>query len=146
MGSSKPIIVLVPGWFLGTDVYYHVEKLLHQSGFETKTVTMPSAGKTSPGNPSWYDDAAAVRGVVEPLIEKDGKDVVLVCHSSGGAIAAESTERLAKKQRQSEGKKGGVCHFVFLAAAIFPMGFTPSLDMMPVLQVNVRKLDLSPWR
>lgn len=138
MASSKPIIVLVPGWFLGTCVYDEVKELLQQASYRTKTVTMPSAGTASPGNPNWYDDAAAVRDVLEPLVEKDGNDVVLVCHSSGGALAAQSTEGLAKKQRHSEGKKGGICHFVFLAAAIFPMGFTPSFDMMPVFQVNVR--------
>lgn len=48
---------------------------------------------------------------------------MMVCHSAGGFLGSGATEGLSKKERENEGKKGGVRAFVFLAAGLGPVGF-----------------------
>ena len=72
--------------------------------------------------PSLHDDEAAIRKVIEPLVES-GKDVVIVAHSAGGYISAGAVQGLCKPKRKQSGKTGGVVYFVFYCAGIAPIGF-----------------------
>lgn len=70
-----------------------------------------------------HDDTNHIRSVVKNLVEEEEKDVVMVCHSAGGFLGSGATEGLSRKERQKEGKRGGMGAFVFLAAGLGPIGF-----------------------
>ena len=65
-----------------------------------------------------YDEAASE---VQKEVGQD-KDVILIPHSYGGVPASESTKGLSKKEREAEGKKGGVIMFAYLPCLVPPVG------------------------
>lgn len=80
------------------------------------------------------DDIAAVRSVVEKLVDAD-REVVMVLHSAGGFLGSNAIDSLGAKSRAERGLKGGVIKLVFLAGAIFPEGFKHS--PLPFLTYDV---------
>lgn len=62
-----------------------------------------------------------MRNILEPLVDQ-GKEVVLLCHSSGGVVGSNSIEGLDVASRKAAGKSGGVVRVVFLAAFMLPKG------------------------
>lgn len=69
------------------------------------------------------DDIAAVRAIVEKLVDAE-KEIILVLHSGGGFIGSNAIEGLGAKFREEKSLKGGVKKIVFLTGAVFPVGFT----------------------
>ncbi|ESZ98066.1 hypothetical protein SBOR_1597 [Sclerotinia borealis F-4128] len=118
-----PTIVFVPGFWEGPTVFEEVISLLKPIGFKTQVAALPSTGTVSPGNPDMNDDIAAVRSVVQELVDAE-EDVLMVLHSGGGFIGTSAIEGLTAKARTEKGLKGGVAKLVLLTAAIFPEGFT----------------------
>ena len=112
--SIKPTIVFVPGAWHAPGGFRLVREALHNRGWNTEAVTLPSVGAEPPtkGIP---DDEEAVRSVLEPLIE-EGKQVVLVVHSYGSLPGAHAVRGLGYQQRQKGGKTGGVITILYLAA------------------------------
>lgn len=119
---SKPTIVFVPGFWEGPSPFSAIATALSKHGYETVTAPLSSTGKPSPNNPSMYDDIAAIRAVIAPLVE-DGKELLLVLHSAGGFLGSSAIKGLSVQERKAEGKPGGVCKLVFLAGAVFEEGF-----------------------
>lgn len=117
-----PTIIFVPGWWEGPTPFAQVSSLLQPQGFQTQTVSLPSTGTISPGNPSMSDDIAAIRSAVKKLVDAE-QDVVTVLHSAGGFLGSNAIEGLGAKARGERGLKGGVIKIVFLTGAIFPQGF-----------------------
>ena len=68
-----------------------------------------------------YADAAFIAQEIEKLAD-EGKDVILIGHSSGGVPLSESTKGLGKEEREKEGKKGGVVRLGYLTALVPPVG------------------------
>ncbi|KAI9840917.1 MAG: hypothetical protein M1838_003853, partial [Thelocarpon superellum] len=99
--STKPTIVIVPGFWEGPEVFDEVTSTL-QAVYGYKT-----HGPTSPGNPTQEDDVVAIRQKLEPLVEA-GEEVLLVAHSAGGFLASNAIEGLSLKERAGQGKSGGV--------------------------------------
>ncbi|KAL2688960.1 hypothetical protein Neosp_003010 [[Neocosmospora] mangrovei] len=120
MSSVKPTIVFAPGAWHTADCFDIVREALHARDWTTEAVEYPSVG-AEPPNKGLADDANAVRASVERLSD-EGKKVVLVVHSYGGLVGANAVEGLGYKQRQREGKTGGVILFVYLAAFVTPLG------------------------
>ncbi|KAI4184782.1 MAG: hypothetical protein LQ348_004500 [Seirophora lacunosa] len=120
---SPPHILLIPGFWEGTSVYDVVLNSLHEQGYSAQAVPLPSTGKSSPGNPSMKDDVASIRSVITPLVEEEGREILLVLHSAGAFLGSMAIEGLSCKERSTAGQKGGVTKIVFLAGAVWEEGF-----------------------
>ncbi|MCJ1353416.1 MAG: hypothetical protein MMC33_003402 [Icmadophila ericetorum] len=97
--------------------------MLQSQGYATESVSLPSTGTISPGNPKMNDDIAAIRSIVEKLVEQE-EEVLMVMHSAGGFLGSSAIDGLGIKARKDKGLSGGVYGLVFLSGAVFPEGFT----------------------
>ncbi|KAF2220277.1 Alpha/beta hydrolase fold-1 [Elsinoe ampelina] len=87
---TKPTIVLVPGSFSPPAAYTEIISLLRAASFPAAAIQLPTTTKRYPLEPATLaDDAAHIRRVAETLIGQ-GKEVVVVCHSYGGAPTSEA--------------------------------------------------------
>jgi pimeloyl-ACP methyl ester carboxylesterase len=120
---GKPTILFVPGLWEGPSVFTTVIHSLHTLSYPTQTISLPSTGSNSPGNPTMRDDEATVRSVLQKLIVEEEKDVMMVMHSAGGFLGSAATEGLDRKKREKEGKRGGVVRCVFLCAGVAEVGY-----------------------
>lgn len=118
--TASPVFVLAPGAWHTPDCYDILVGKLHAQGLETCAVAYPSVG-AEPPTKGLFDDAAAVRAEIEALTNQ-GRQVIVVGHSYGGLVIAEAVKGLGYKQRQAEGKTGGVTLVVYLAAFVTPKG------------------------
>ncbi|GKT55209.1 hypothetical protein ColTof4_07928 [Colletotrichum tofieldiae] len=117
---TKPVVVFAGGAWHSPEHYQDIRDELQQRGYETRGVPYQSVG-AEPPTKGLYDDAAAVRAVLEELADH-GKQIVLVAHSYGGLVGAEAVNGLGYKQRAGDNKAGGVILFVYLAAFVGPKG------------------------
>lgn len=118
--SSNPTIVLVPGGFHVSSVMDTFSGELQKAGYNTR-----SMGLKTVGNPelSINDDATALRlELLDPLIEQQGKDVVLYLHSYAGFPGSAAIRGLSKKERSVQGKKGGIIGLIYQTAFIPKQG------------------------
>ncbi|PSR98983.1 Alpha/Beta hydrolase protein [Coniella lustricola] len=125
--SSKPTIVIVPGAWQKPAAFAGIVAKLQAAGYPTIHVPLPSTGGVAPIGLS--DDIAVVRKVLLPLIEEQGKEVVLIGHSAGGISASGAVEGLDAASRAKAGQTGGVLKVIFLAAFVVPKGQS-LLDML----------------
>lgn len=120
---SKPTIVLLPGAWLPPAAYAEFILELDHAGFPTRVATYPSL---DPINPSAADCAAdtayIIDGTISPLIERDGKDIVLLMHSYASMPGISAARGFSKPQRVRENKKGGVIGLVCFSAFLVPEG------------------------
>ncbi|KAH7190191.1 Alpha/beta hydrolase fold-1 [Fusarium oxysporum] len=118
--NCKPTIVFAPGAWHSPDSFRLVRNALQAKGWETDAVTYPSVG-AEPPTYGIADDATALRNILEPLADQ-GKQIVLVVHSYGGLVGAQAVRGLGYKQRQKEGRAGGIITFLYLTAFVTPAG------------------------
>ncbi|GKT42003.1 uncharacterized protein ColSpa_02184 [Colletotrichum spaethianum] len=118
--STKPVVVFAGGAWHSPEHYQSIRDELQQRGYETRGVAYPSVG-AEPPTKGLYDDAAAVRAVLEELAGH-GKQIVIVAHSYGGLAGAEAVNGYGYKKRAEEEKAGGVILFMYLAAFVGPKG------------------------
>lgn len=125
---SKPSIILVPGAATLPEFYDNVTLPVAAAGYEIKTLHLGSAGlrggegRDSPPG-TMYEDAALIANEVSALADQ-GKDVVIFAHSYGGIPSSQSTKGLSKKERQEQGKPGGVVQLAYLTALVPALGAT----------------------
>ena len=112
MSTAKPIIVLVPGAWHTPENYGPLISLLSIAGYPSIPISLPSAG-AHPGHPDFSQDVAHVRKSITSLVEA-GKDIVVVMHSGGSVCSSEAVRDLSKKDREGEGKAGGVIRLVYI--------------------------------
>lgn len=121
----KPSILIVPGSFAPADIYDPVVKEVAARGYEIRAVQLPSVGlKPEPAPrepPTMYEDAALVARQAAALAD-EGKDVVLVAQSYGGAPATESVRGLSRQARRAGGKEGGVARLAYASALAPELG------------------------
>lgn len=116
---SKPHIVLVTGaWHLPACMSPVTSKLT-ALGYTIHARQMPAIGNPSPPK-DLSEDIAAVDDMVTEAIGSGGNDVIVICHSWGGIITGSALKGLSKKEREAQGKKGGVVRTGYVAA--FMMG------------------------
>ncbi|KAF1968842.1 hypothetical protein BU23DRAFT_572069 [Bimuria novae-zelandiae CBS 107.79] len=69
------------------------------------------------------DDVAVVEATIRKLVEDENKTAILVMHSYGGLVGAESVpEELTLNTRKAKGLNGGVMHLFYFAAFVMPLG------------------------
>jgi pimeloyl-ACP methyl ester carboxylesterase len=122
MTAKKPTIVLIPGAWHTADCYEILIPHLHEAGYETLPLTLPSVG-ADPAQQSLDPDVQHIRNNVIPLLDQ-GKDVVLAMHSYGGVPGSSAMRGLAKNERQAQGQPGGVTALVFICAWMIDEGTT----------------------
>ena len=120
--DTKPHVFIVPGAWHPASAYRQFQEQLESSGYPTFTATLPSVGSSSPTTATCSEDTNFVRRQLLPLIENEGKDVLLLTHSYGGIAGAGAAHGLSKTTRTQEGKKGGVIGLIYLSAFVVPEG------------------------
>lgn len=83
-------------------------------------MTLPSVGVSLTGLDA---DVNATTEILDPLLDA-GKDVVILCHSLGGLIAANAIEGRDIASRSADGLDGGVIQLIYLAAFMAPEGYS----------------------
>ncbi|KAF2674580.1 alpha/beta-hydrolase [Microthyrium microscopicum] len=123
MSTTKPAIVIIAGSFTPASFYDPVVDKLKSAGYPiVDVIVFPSIGRRDSEPPAtMYDDANFIRARVEKLAD-EGHDMVLVPHSYGGIPASESMKGLAKSQRETQGKRGGVVKMLYVAAIVPAVG------------------------
>lgn len=123
---ARPTIVIIPGAFHIPSHFSSLCAQLEKAGYATASIQLPSVDPSTPaaaavGTP--YNDALFIREkLLLPLIEGEGKDVVLLMHSYGGSPGNGSAVGLSKKGRERDEKKGGVVGLVFVSAYVAKEG------------------------
>jgi pimeloyl-ACP methyl ester carboxylesterase len=129
MTQSKPVIIFVPGAFLGAGPYAPVAESLRADDYTVEVVNLPSAADLSSedvSSPKWKDlaektvesDIQAIRDVFNPHFEQ-GRQVVVIGHSYGSIPAMLSIEGHTVQERETKGLQGGVFAFVNIAGFAF---------------------------
>ena len=119
--SPKPTIVIIPGSWQTPAAWTPFQTVLTAAGFPAEYVKLPTVGGTTLPLASLADDVTAVRAVLAPLVAA-GKDIVLLCHSSGGLVGSNAVEGFGVASRKAAGELGGVVLVVFLSAFMLPKG------------------------
>ncbi|KAL4881846.1 alpha/beta-hydrolase [Aspergillus karnatakaensis] len=125
--ASKPTIVFSIGSWLTPASFDTVREKLSAKRIPSEVPAHPSVG-AEPPTKTLTDDIASLRSVLVRLVE-EGKDVVVVGHSSGGISASGAAEGLTKADRKAAGLAGGVVMIVFMAAFVLDKGQS-LLDML----------------
>ncbi|KAL6792207.1 Alpha/beta hydrolase fold-1 [Trichoderma sp. SZMC 28013] len=128
--AEKPTIFLVHGAWHEPGCWDAVISQLEEYGYPFSTVELLSSG----GEPSTSvaEDASHVQKSIAKLADA-GKDIIVVMHSYGGIAGTEGAKGLLKKDRQAEGKLGGIISLVYVTAFLLPpatslasfLGFMP---------------------
>lgn len=121
---TKPTIAVVPGAWIPEHFYSPYIHTLEQAGFETRYAEYPSLEPQDPLTADCTTDAKAVRSVLEPLVETEGKDVVLVMHSYGSMPGCAAAKGLSKTERLRAGKLGGILGMILFSAFLVPEGLS----------------------
>ena len=122
MAGSKPTVVIVPGGWHSSNAYEDFASSLQKAGYPTAITKLLSLNPQDPSKCDCRSDAASVREQLLPLLENDGKDVIILCHSYGGIPAGGAAYGLSKSARNHRGKTGGVLGLIYLTAFVVPEG------------------------
>ncbi|KAH8678473.1 Alpha/beta hydrolase fold-1 [Xylariales sp. PMI_506] len=112
----KPTIVFAPGAWHLPDCFDNVRQRLEVQGWPTEACRYPSVG-AEPPTKGLLDDTQALITILDRLIVKEAKKVVLVVHSYGGLVGANAAKGFAPS---SAGGPGGIILFVYMAAFVTP--------------------------
>lgn len=142
--TDKPVIVLIPGLAsVGSIVYAPLVEALVKNGWDKKdliAINNPSVDTIATNadiKPTALDaDIRRVRAALAKAIEEEGRDVLLVGHSYGGAVTVSAADGFWKHSRAGEGKKGGVLKAGLISAAVPLPGGSVAADRMSWLQAN----------
>ena len=122
---STPTIVLLQGTFQLPEVYYNFAKLIESRGFPVVQPEFPSLNQADPNLASrdLTNDVAVVEAAIRCIIEEHNNTVIIVMHSYGGLVGAESVpEELTVTSRQQKGLAGGVKHLFYFTAFVMELG------------------------
>ncbi|WP_197518675.1 alpha/beta fold hydrolase [Mycobacterium sp. ACS1612] len=95
MGNSRPSILLVHGAWMQSWTWATVTTMLTESGWDVRTVDLPTTAAEGASNFALYDDAAVVRRAIGDI----DRPVVVVGHSYGGAVVSEGAAGQANVAR-----------------------------------------------
>ena len=109
-------VVLVPGAFHVDASMNILAAKIEQRGYNTRTWGLKTVNKP---HVSVREDAHALaNGLLKPLIEEQGKDVVLLLHSYAGFPGSAAIAGLAKADRVAKGQQGGVIGLIYQSAFV----------------------------
>ncbi|KAL7929770.1 Alpha/beta hydrolase fold-1 [Trichoderma chlorosporum] len=128
--AEKPTIVLLHGAWHDPGCWDAVTSQLNEYQYPFETVRLLSSGGES--STSVAEDTVHIQKLTSQLADA-GKDIILVMHSYGGIPGTESARGLLKKDREAEGKLGGIVSLVYVTAFLLPpatslasfLGFMP---------------------
>lgn len=119
--EEKPTILFVPGAFHTEAHFQPLSDILEKSSFPTVTASPPT--QTHPGvEMNYKEDIKSVRLLLETLVNKEGREVILVPHSYGGVIASQAVKGLERSQIRAEGRPGGIIQVFFINALFVAKG------------------------
>ena len=118
--NALPTIVLVPGAFHLQPAMDIFSYQLRKMGYDTQSFGLATVN--SPKLTIQDDVAALVEKVLYPLIEMEGKDVLLYLHSYAGFPGSAAIEGYSKAERRAEGKRGGIIGLIYQSAFIPTQG------------------------
>ena len=120
MSSAKlPVIVIVPGAFGTPQGFEKLLPYLTKAGYTTHPGSYPSCNPSDPAKVSSSQDIAFLRDhVLLPLLNEQGKDVVIIAHSYGGVVAGGAAKELAKGTRRAQGRSTGVIGLIYVVGNI----------------------------
>ncbi|PSN67693.1 catalytic protein [Corynespora cassiicola Philippines] len=122
---STPTIVLLPGSFQLPEIYYDFAKLIESHGFPVVQPEYPSLDQADPNLSSrdLDDDATVAEAAIRDIVEEHNKTAIIVMHSYGGLVGAESVpQELTVNSRQEKGLDGGVKHLFYFSAFVMALG------------------------
>lgn len=119
---NAPVVVVIPGFWEGYDLWKEAANAIALAGYESTIMQLPSTGTKPPENATMHDDIYAIREVLEDLLEREEKEIVLVMHSAGGFLGSNAIEGLSLGARKAQGKPGGVRRLLFLSAILLSEG------------------------
>ena len=123
MAATKPTVLLIPGAWFHHSTYDSFISHLQNLSFPTAYTSYPSLNPSDATTADAANDTEFVlKEALLPLIEKDGKDVVIVMHSYGGVPGSSAAKGLSKVTRLEEGKKGGVVGLIHISGFVLPAG------------------------
>jgi pimeloyl-ACP methyl ester carboxylesterase len=80
-------------------------------------------GPPSEGYPQGEEDTEVILSVFKPLVEEQGKHVILLGHSAGGWTATQAAKKeLQAKERAKQGLSGGIIGVLYVGAFVIPVG------------------------
>ena len=125
MNATKPTILILPGAWLPSSTYDDFIAHLQKSSFPTRYAPYPSL---NPSDPTLADAAANSQHVREksvlPLVEDEGKEVVVLMHSYGGVPGSAAVKGLGRSARAKDGKKGGVIGLIHVSGFVLAHGIS----------------------
>lgn len=122
MVHPNPTVVVIPGAWHSPWHYERILALFVKANYPVSCLRLPSVGAADPASIMISTDIAFIREkLILPLIE-EGKEVVLVMHSYGGAPGAAAAKGLSKIEVGADGKAGGIVGLIFLCAALADEG------------------------
>lgn len=123
---AKPTFIFVPGAWHAPSCFSLVTDRLSNHGYTSHALSLPSVG-ANPGLPDFSADIHALRDLINERLSA-AEDVVVVLWSYASVVGTEAVlPSMLKPFRESEGKKGGVLHLVYLAAFLLPVGESVSM-------------------
>lgn len=120
---EKPVFLFVPGAWHSPRSYDAVAKLLAAQGYKYKYVHLASVGASHQIQPN-DADVQIIQNATQDLLD-EGKNVVLVMHSYGGAVGSEAMKYFideATGQFREQKNAAKVVRMVWLASFVLPKG------------------------
>ncbi len=122
MAGSRPSFLIVPGAWHQPEAYETLVTSLRKAGYSAVISSLPSCDPHDPQKATCLADAEAIRKQILQLLEVEGNDVIVVCHSYGGIPGGGATSGLSKIARTKEGNQGGVIGLVYVSGFVVPEG------------------------
>ena len=150
--DPKPTIILVPNAWFPITAYAHFLSYLKERGFPVEAVNHPSLAATlpsqatagtgsPPNNASSEIDALSLRQhLLQPLIEREGRDVILLMHCYGSKPGMSAARGFSKVSRWQQDLAGGIIGIIAVSPLILQANTT--LANTQISLMNWAKKDL----
>lgn len=142
MAPDKPVILLIHGAFYQPIHYNEVLGKLSEKGFTVAAPALPTTG-TDP-DLTYEDDVEVINQTLLKLLD-DGKEVILVAHSTGALPASHCIEGESVAERAECGLKGGIRHYINVCGLAYPRRgkcFLGKEDDSPLQEYHFVKVSL----
>lgn len=117
--ASLPVIIIVPGAFGTPQGFEKLLPYLTKAGYATHPGSYPSCNPSDPASVSSSQDIASLRdNILLPLLNEEGKDIVIIAHSYGGVVAGGAARELAKETRRAQGHSTGIIGLIYVVGNI----------------------------
>jgi pimeloyl-ACP methyl ester carboxylesterase len=138
--TSKLAVIVCHGCYHSTAPYMPLVDALKAEGIDAYCPQLPTSdltklnvgdvnrpdfdlGPPDEGYPQGEQDAEVILSVLKPLVEEQGKTVILLGHSAGGWTATQAAKKeFQAKERAKQGLTGGIIGILYVGAFIIPVG------------------------